>query len=333
MRVTTNSILRGYTRNLGTSMNNLNSAREKVMTKRNFNKIAEDPAAAAKAFRYRQQYAANEDYLDNVENTISQFDAVDSSAQEIVKALKDINADILKGINGATGEEQRKTLATSLKEAAKSIVLSANAKFGDTFIFGGNNTKDVPFVYDEATGELTYRGIDVNSTNPNDITKLSNLADEKLFTDLGFGLQETAGVLEENSAFNTSIPGINLLGYGTNADGTSKNIVTLLHDVATELEQPTLDEDKFKLLTDQFTESRNSVIDFESQLGTKSKFLNTTKERLENYSDTLNEKIVGIENIDLAEAISSYSWAQYAYNAALQVGNSILSPSFIDFMK
>ena len=34
----------------------------------------------------------------------------------------------------------------------------------------------------------------------------------------------------------------------------------------------------------------------------------------------------------MAAAISEYVWQQYAYNAALKVGTSILSPSFIDFM-
>ena len=34
----------------------------------------------------------------------------------------------------------------------------------------------------------------------------------------------------------------------------------------------------------------------------------------------------------MAEAITEFSWAQYAYNAALKIGTSILTPSFIDFM-
>lgn len=40
-----------------------------------------------------------------------------------------------------------------------------------------------------------------------------------------------------------------------------------------------------------------------------------------------------VEGIDMAKAITDYMWNQYAYNAALKVGTSILSPSFIDFMK
>ena len=49
--------------------------------------------------------------------------------------------------------------------------------------------------------------------------------------------------------------------------------------------------------------------------------------------DSLNTQIKNVESIELTDAITNYSWAQYAYDAALRVGNSILSPSFIDFMQ
>ena len=38
-----------------------------------------------------------------------------------------------------------------------------------------------------------------------------------------------------------------------------------------------------------------------------------------------SEQILAIEQCDLADAITSFSWAQYSYNAALKMGNSILS--------
>ena len=43
--------------------------------------------------------------------------------------------------------------------------------------------------------------------------------------------------------------------------------------------------------------------------------------------------MAAVESVDMAEALTEFSWAEYAYNAALKVGNSILSQSFIDFMR
>ena len=50
IRVTTNGTLRGYRSSLMRSTNNLNAARDKVLTQRNFNSFAEDPTAATQAF-------------------------------------------------------------------------------------------------------------------------------------------------------------------------------------------------------------------------------------------------------------------------------------------
>ena len=43
-------------------------------------------------------------------------------------------------------------------------------------------------------------------------------------------------------------------------------------------------------------------------------------------------KGLGIEDVDLADAITSYSWAQYCYNVSIKVGNSILSQSLMDYI-
>ena len=46
MRITTNAMIRRYSTNLNNALGDLDSKRNTVATNRNFNKIAEDPAAA-----------------------------------------------------------------------------------------------------------------------------------------------------------------------------------------------------------------------------------------------------------------------------------------------
>ena len=86
-------------------------------------------------------------------------------------------------------------------------------------------------------------------------------------------------------------------------------------------------------LLNAFDDGRNNVLEQVTTLGTKSQFLTATKDRLETDKLNLATQLDNVVNIDMADAITQYSWAQYAYNAALKVGTSILSPSFIDFMK
>ena len=107
MRITTSQMLRNYQSNLSKTNYELNSSREKVLTKRNFNRISEDPAAASKAFKLRKEYLQNEDYLENVKSVISHFDAVESSAMQMNDIVKEANSLILEGINGSSSHEQR----------------------------------------------------------------------------------------------------------------------------------------------------------------------------------------------------------------------------------
>ena len=67
-------------------------------------------------------------------------------------------------------------------------------------------------------------------------------------------------------------------------------------------------------------------------LDTDVAFLKSNKDRLKELDTTLNDQIVGTEDLDPAEAITSLMWAQYSYNAALKIGNGILSQSLLDYL-
>lgn len=330
MRITTNLILNNYQRNLTKSTSELNSSMNKVLTNRNFNKASEDPASASKAFKLRKEYLANEDYLNNVQSVISHYDAVESSTMEMNDIVKEASALVLEGINGSTSLSARTSIAESLRNMQESLVYNANSKLGDSFLFGGQNASSVP--YELTDGKLTYFGIDVSSTDAADQAALKQMSQEEIYVDIGLGLSFESGTMNTNSAFNKAVSGLNVLGYGTNSNGVDKNIVNLLGDLADELEKETLNDDNIKQLSDQLNESKDGLTDFLTFLGTKSNFLDNTESRLTDTQTNLNKKIDSLENVNLAESITNYSWAQYAYNAALKVGNGILSQSFIDFM-
>lgn len=110
-------------------------------------------------------------------------------------------------------------------------------------------------------------------------------------------------------------------------------MILLMGKIADELDKPDFDYDKYKDLLEKFDDGRNDVLEAVTTLGTQTEFLTTTKDRLETNEISLATQIDNVVNVDMAEAIMNFSWAQYAYNASLKVGNNILTPSFIDFMK
>lgn len=337
MRITTNAILRNYKSNLATSLSNLDVARNKVMTGRQFATASQDPASALRAATLERRYLRNQDYLNTVENAQSFQDSQEDAAMQISNIALNLSKRYgLESLNATNGSmETRQTYADAWRGAQESMLLSLNASYEGRYVFAGADGANPPFKLEtDNNGNqiLTYRGVDVN--DPANQAILDELSKETVFVDMGFGLNiDNQNVVDPSSAFNTSLPGLNVIGYGTDANNNPKNMILLAGKIADTLEEPTLDRDKLKELLDAFDNGRNNVLTQVTTLGTKTEFLTTTKDRLEASEFSLATQYDKVVNVDMAGAISDFSWAQYAYNAALKVGTNILSPSFIDFMK
>ena len=230
MRITNKAIMDHYNRGLNKALNRYAKAQDRVLTGRNFNEVSEDPAAAVRAFRLRSQFRKNAGQMEMNEETMSRVVELESATLQISKILTEtINPDSLKSVNGTNwNESTRNTYAATLRGMQQSLVLAANTQINGQFLFGGEETHQVPFVLSEDGKTLTYRGIDVNSCDPADLEKLKEFSKETVYVDLGFGLEETVeGTADgkpeiiSTSAFNTSYPGINFLGYGPGEDGKS----------------------------------------------------------------------------------------------------------------
>lgn len=340
MRITTNAVLRNYRSNLGTSLANLDSVRNKVMTGRQFLSSAENPGNALRAATLERKYVKNLDYISTVETTQSYLDSQEDAAMQIsdlaLTLSKKYGLEALNATNASP--EIRQTYADAWRGAQESMLLSLNASYEGRYVFGAADAKEPPFSLEtDANGKqiLKYRGVDVNADpNTPEGKVLQELSKETVYLDMGFGLNmDAAGNIDPASAFNTALPGINVAGFGKKADGTTKNMVLLAGEIADALEEEPFDQDKFENLLNTFDDGRSQVLEQVTVLGTKSQFLSSTKERLETDKINLTTQLDNVVNIDMADAITQYSWAQYAYNAALKVGTNILSPSFIDFMK
>ena len=176
-----------------------------------------------------------------------------------------------------------------------------------------------------------------------DLASLDYLSKSEVkYADLGLGLQEDGktGEVIGSSVFNVALQGINFLGYGVDADGDPKNIVSiisrmgqiLLNCDATTGAFAEGERDEFQRLADKFEASAALLQDKHIELDTQADFLKSNQTQLESMAYTLEQQFLGTEDVDPAEAISQLSWAKYCYNTALKVGNSILSQSLMDYI-
>ncbi len=176
IRATTGGVLRNYRYNLMNSFIRDNKARETVLTQRVFNSYAEDPAAAAKAFRLRKSRMMTSSQLDICNDTYHKYQGAFASLQKVDELIDTSNSssDIstlksttLKMLSDPTGDA-REQLNKVLDNLSDTIIQNLNQTYGDEFIFAGADGYNVPFEVQEVDGkkQLYYRGVPVDAAVP-----------------------------------------------------------------------------------------------------------------------------------------------------------------------
>ena len=187
--------------------------------------------------------------------------------------------------------------------------------------------------------EVLYRQTDIAEGEE---SLINHFTHESAFMDVGMGLKDTeGGELVESSAFDSALCGLNFVGHSKDDDGDAQNMISIIQELGEIFSRCdndsgawANDEDAARATQLQLKlyDAMGDLTSATTDLSTRTSFLNTNAEQLTDASTLLNEQIVNIEDCDLADAITTFSWAQYCYNAALKVGNSVLSQSLMDYM-
>ena len=185
--------------------------------------------------------------------------------------------------------------------------------------------------YQERNGVTYEQGIE-------NYAKLQSMAKETTYVDIGIGMLENGrGELIDGSAFNTAVSGLKFLGYGQ--DNNVVMVIKELGEIFKNADPETgsyANGEEDRARADELLNLLHNTVrasqDQHTQLSADAKYLQTNLKQLETNKNELDKQIVDVEDLDMAEAITSMSWAQYCYNAALRIGTNILSQSLIDYM-
>lgn len=335
MRITTSMMSNKYIKDLNKSANEMNYLNERVRTGRKFMKGSEDPVSAIKAYKLRREYRATELYDTNISDVDSFLTSAETNLMEISNNLETVYTSYLKGVNGTMKLEDREIIGKELENLQNSILTSLNAKFEDRYVFGGTSKDEIPFKLED--GELYFKGINVNTTDPDELDQLKLLSEEVINIDLGLGMTFDGNDLNQDTVFDMSMSGIKFMGYGsyTDSDGNEipNNLYSLIGKIREELESPDFSMEKISPYIKEYETQKKEVLVNVTDIGAKTNYLDFLKLRNEDNQFNLNEKILDVEYVDKAEAIVDFKMQEYSYNAALSMGNKILQNSFIDFMR
>lgn len=367
MRVTNNSTLYSYQKNLMKNTNQVYAAMNSLMTGRKFDSYSADPAGATQAFKlYSSLNAVNAQYSNTttVLNKVSTaWDIADDMIDKLVSDLG--QAPALKGLND-TNLSTLNTQGQVIYSGAEAMVQSLNSRYGDSFLFNGADTQNPPFALETENGKsyVTYRGVRIDDPESlsqpyvgedgkqvlkDDGTAMTNQemldqwSKETQYVDIGLGFQlDRDDNVLSSTAFNSAISGVDFIGgSGVDEDGDPKNIVSImvrLSEVFKGYNQDTGEwsdagnkEDAQRLMQ-KLTKAQENLSASHTQLETKASYLKTNQSQLEDSFSTMNTELVSVERVDQVDAIMALMAAQTSYNAALQAGTSVIPKSLMDYL-
>ena len=189
-----------------------------------------------------------------------------------------------------------------------------------------------------------------------DLDKLQKMSGEEMYVDLGMGAAETAPNSPiKGTYFNSALCGVDFLGFGIDEDGDPKNLALIMRELADVFDlwdedaqgyNPTLAEEgsvnerltpeklaeKATRLMDKLKAAQEHITERWVDLDASSTYLQSNQGLLETQQTDLNIQILDVEQVDMAEAITVFTWEYTCYNAALKIGSQLVSQSLIDYM-
>ncbi|MHC4362784.1 MAG: hypothetical protein ACYSTZ_08155, partial [Planctomycetota bacterium] len=81
-----------------------------------------------------------------MDDVVARFEISATMVQSMVSELAETKVRLTQIINGIYGEEGRQTIAEGINDILEQVVVLANTKHNNQYLFGGSATDSAPYV-------------------------------------------------------------------------------------------------------------------------------------------------------------------------------------------
>ena len=285
------------------------------------NSMLDDPTQSVNLVNSKRELTRIDTWNNNIKSLKNEIGQATDTLDLLIESGQRAKDLATSAANNVYNNGSLKAVKDELEQIIGSVVSNANTKYDGKYIFSGTNTQTQPYSIEYAvdnngnkTDEIV--GIKYNGTDKNGDWKRS--------------LEIADGVFQQGNVL-----GIEALGEYSN--GSSEGIMGCLMEfkntVSDILENKAgVDYSDISKLLDKFTTSIDRVAQSSSKLGGISNKLDMAQNSLENNSMNLKDKISGIEDLDLTQAVTDWYSSQSAYQASMKVFTAFNSMSLLNYM-
>jgi flagellar hook-associated protein 3 FlgL len=338
MRISDRQTARDYLKYLDKAKTNYAETNLRIASGNRFTSIADDVSAATKALRIGVEKSKTEEYYGNVKAVNEQLSTTENALTSINGVLSSAHSKVLAAMNSTSGEAGRAALANEIGSVRDEVLQFANTTYNDAFVLGGTSSGKAPFSKD-SSGNLLYNGSNVDDITYDNVTgkyfdTVKNIEvpmNGETYVDVGLGITMTGANVQSDTAMKTSYSGLEILGFGKDADGNPNNIYNILSKMKDSIAN--YDAQKVSTYDGKLTSFTTNFRGYLTDIGAKTSFLDTIEKRVSTQLDTYNSNINRLVGINDAEEATNQSMNDYVLKAVLSMGSKIIPVSLMDFLR
>jgi flagellar hook-associated protein 3 FlgL len=293
MRITAGMSQRHVLSDLRRVQERLSDAQSQVSSGKRVEKPSDDPLAAERATRLRDELETTSAYRTGVDESRSWLDASDSALQSVTDIVQTARQLTVQAANGATTPSARQSIKVQIDALTEQLKTTLNGAYDGRYLFSGTKTDTPPYDPNSATPDA-YQG-------------------------------------DSNAVVRQIGPGVSVQ-VNVSADDVLSGLLPALRALSSHLQSgdaASLQTTDLQALDTGLT----TVTTARSQIGAITNRVDAAGTRLDDLHDVTTAFLSTTEDADLPQALTDLSAQQNALQSALRGGATLIQQSLMDFLR
>lgn len=294
MRVTELNMVNSFLNSVSVSRAKIDKLNHQLSSQKKINSMSDDPTGATSVLRLKNKLTENEQYQANITFVDGMMNTTANSLDSAADLFNRVSETISRSSSVGTGGDLS-AFAVSMHQMFEELMQIANTSFNGKYIFGGTETKDLPYTFDTASNSVVM--------NPNGVSGSIKL-------DVAPQIQEPSNISGAEAFDGKAAMDAILNAYTALASGT----------VPTVAQQNAI------------TAAANRINTSSVKAGTTLNRIEAFQMQLESQNTSLHSIMSKVQDTDVAQAIVELQHQQTILDTSLKIGAQVIPKTLVDFL-
>lgn len=161
MRITNKMLTNELRKNLNTNMMRLDQFQRQLSTGKKLNRPSDNPASLVKALRLRTTLNEGEQYLANINESVSFLETTDAALFNVGEIMQKARELTVKAATGTNDPDAHNAIAKEIRELNDQLKIIANTTYGSKHVFAGTNVTEAPYFNGYWRGNQDFLEVEV----------------------------------------------------------------------------------------------------------------------------------------------------------------------------